>query len=421
MLTQIFAAPSEQSLPLWLAQTLARLGGRVFVLCAPPLENGTPAAGFSATTVSEECRDGVMIRRVPTYPSHDRSAIRRFTTFASFGLSSTWFGRDVLRSADLCFVYGSPATTVLGAIAAKHFRRIPYVFMVQDLWPDSIFATGFISGQRMAPFVTEVMNRLMAHVYRHAEEIIVISPGMGPTLTSRGVPASKITLIYNSIDEALVGVVPPNGVLRSQLGLNSDEFIIAYAGNHGPAQDLTTWLAAMSYLRDFERIHLVLIGSGVDRESLIQEADQMGLSRVHFLEAVQQEAIGELTADADALAISLAEDPLFEITMPGKTQRVLAQGKAIVCVAAGDTASLISRIGAGWVSRPGDAESLARVILDAWNTDPLRRDEMGNRGREFYIAAMSQKVTSRQLGDVVARALERHAGRCWRLKRIVLD
>lgn len=324
-------------------------------------------------------------------------------TYGSFALSSAAFGRPLTSGADVCLVYATQLSAALPAMTAAVAQRLPYVLLIQDLWPDSIFATGFLTSPMVSRTVRSMLNVFARAAYNGAAHIAVISPGMRDRLLERGVSPEKISIVYNWTDESIVRPLAPSGVLRDQLGLGEGDFLMLYAGNHGYAQSLEAWLSAMELLKHRESVHLAMMGSGPLKENLRQFAVQRNLSNVHFVDPVPRPEIAVQAADADVLVISLKDDPLFRITLPGKTQACLALGKPIIASGAGDLAKVINDSGAGWAVSPEDVPAIVTAIESA---STIRRSElsrMGENGAAYYAKYMSSYVGSEALISILQR------------------
>ena len=148
----------------------------------------------------------------------------------------------------------------------------PYVLLIQDLWPDSIFATGFLTGGPLRAVAESVVTAFVDASYRHASHICVISPGMRRTLIERGVPPDKVSVVFNWVDEAVFKPAPRDGALRRRLGLGDEVFVALFAGNAGEAQGLMAWVSAMGLVSHLDHVHLVFLGGGTQRETLRAEA-----------------------------------------------------------------------------------------------------------------------------------------------------
>lgn len=404
LLTQYFP-PEVYPQTLWLAEALRELGFRVAVTTSiPNYPSGTVVDGYSAATPVQETIDGFDVLRAPVYPSHDHRALGRIANYASFAMSSTWFGRSAARTADVTLVWATSATAALAALVSRWTVGTPYVLYVQDLWPDSVFATQFLSSPAARKATNAALVPYLKVLYRSASGVVAISPGMRDALVSRGVPADRVAVAHNWVDERVIHPVKPDLRLRNALGIPATAFVMVFAGNLGAGQALHAWIAAMDRLREEPDIHLVFIGAGSQRDQLRRDAGTLGLRTVHFHDQVPVDTVSAYVADADVSVISLAEQPLFHITMPSKTAAALAQGRAVICSAPGETSETVRRAGAGWSARPEDADSIAAAILAARDAGPAERQARGQSGRDFYLEHMSKKVGARKIGEVLTLA-----------------
>ncbi|MBQ1043345.1 MULTISPECIES: glycosyltransferase family 4 protein [unclassified Micromonospora] len=407
LVTQWFP-PEPTGIPLGIARSLEQRDFAVDVLTGVPnYPTGVVPAGYRAHRRSVEDLDGLRVLRAPLYPSHDRSAVRRAANYLSWAASSTVVGRGLLRSADASLVYGSPITAATAAMAARMRWRTPYVLMVMDLWPDSVFATGFLTdgaGRRLA---AGALGGLTDRVHRWADHITVPSPGLRRTLIERGIPADKVSVVYNWADEKVMQPAEPDPTFRARLGLGRDDFVVMYAGNLGAAQRLDVAVAAMEHLRDLPDVHLVLVGGGVERESLRERARAGGLATVHFADQIAPERIASAMAATQLQLISLADEPLFHITLPGKVQAILASGQPALVCAPGDAARIVTGAGAGFAAPPGDPAALAAVIRQARSAPRDRLRDMGHAARRHYLAHMSEEINAQVLADLLTDAVRR--------------
>lgn len=401
--------PEPAAAPLWIAQALRDNGAQVAVVTgAPHYPSGNVGEGFRAWRRVREVRDGFPVIRVPEYPSHDTSAARRMATFGSFALSSSALAGRAVGGADVALVYSSPATAALPALIAKLRYSTPYVLLVQDLWPDSVFASGMLSEGAATRIGRAGLGSFVSQSYRHASHIAVISPGMRTRLIQRGVPPEKISVIYNWVDESVLRPLAPNGLLRSRLGLSATDVLVVHAGNQGEAQSLGPWIEAIGRLADLRHVHLVLLGTGTQHGLLRRLTRELALEdRVHFLPPVPLAAVAELTADADALVVSLRNDPLFAITLPSKTQAALAQGKPVLVSAPGDAAQLITAAGAGWVALPDDPDSMGGALRSLESASPPERRRRGIAAFEYYRVHMSASAGGSRITEILRRAASR--------------
>jgi colanic acid biosynthesis glycosyl transferase WcaI len=397
--------PEPAVQPLWIAKALERTGWKVSVLTGVPnYPNGQVVPGYSPSQLHSEVLDELSVIRVPLYPSHDRSAVRRFLNYASWACSSALFGQSLLRRSHVTLVYASPATAALPAMVARLLWGTPYVLHVQDVWPDSIFSSGFLNHRCVMTLVQPLVNRFVRLSYKFAQHIVVISPGMRDMLIRRGVPEGKISVVYNWLPDEEVGAAtvpsPPTRDLRAELGLNTDDFVLMYAGNHGKAQALDALVDA--FTRELRREHLLLVGDGVEKPQLKERAGSC--SRVHFLDPVPRSEVAELMNAADAQAVVLADRPLFAVTMPSKLQSILASAHPALVVARGDAADIVVDAGAGVAATPEDSRAIANAVRQLASVGTTELRGMGERGLRIYQERMTEEIGRSALAAALGKA-----------------
>ena len=368
------------------APELVQRGYEVEVVTGfPNYPGGKVYPGYKISLLRREVHEGVEVTRLPLYPSHDSSALRRVGNYVSFAVSALIYLLFFAKKPDLIYVYQLPT---LGVVASyvRILRGVPYVFDVQDIWPETLRATGMVGSET----VLSIVGRVARQVYARAAAVVVLSPGFRRMLIERGVDPAKIELIYNWCDEDALRQ-PQAGDLDGFPG--PDKFRIMFAGNIGKAQSLGAVLDAADELRSTNpRITFVFIGGGVEVENLKSSAERRGLNNVVLLPRVGINRIGAFLQAADALLVHLKADPLFTVTIPGKTQAYMAMGKPILVAVPGDATDLVRQAGCGIEATPENAGSIAAaaVRLAALSNDELRL--MGDRAKAFYKANLALSV-----------------------------
>jgi glycosyltransferase involved in cell wall biosynthesis len=397
-------SPEPVSQPGWIVSALRRRGADVEVLTGiPNYPTGKVVDGYRAWRSRADEVDGVRVWRTPLYPSHDSRPLRRFLNYASWAISSAVLGVRRFRSADVALVYSSPATAALPAMLAKLLFAKPYVLLVQDVWPDSIFDSGFLRG-RTGRLARRLVGAFASLSYMSAASVVVISPGMVGLLESRGVPAHKLRLIYNWVDEGGAVDRTARDAVRAELGLTVDDFVVMYAGNHGSAQGLGSLVRAFSQVPPQARCHLVMVGDGMEKTTLQEQAGQEAAHRVHFMQPQPRERMLSLMAAADVQLVSLVDSPLFAATTPSKLQSIMAAGHPALVSARGDAADVVRNIRSGVAVRPGDTGELVAAILHLRETTVTERRAMGERGRAYYVSQMSEEVGASRLVTTLREA-----------------
>jgi colanic acid biosynthesis glycosyl transferase WcaI len=379
MLVMQWFDPEPTFKGLVFARELVRQGFEVEVVTGfPNYPGGKIYPGYRIKLIQRELIDGVEITRLPLYPNHDQSAVKRIFNYLSFAGASLIYGVFFAKKSDVLYAYHPPLTVGITASLIRLLRNTPVVYDVQDMWPDTLRATGMISSAR----ILSVVEIVCQWVYRHVDQIVVLSPGFKRLLIQRAVPESKIKVIYNWADEAALaspgGALPPNFP-------SPDRFRILFAGNMGKAQALDAILEAAHQLQiRTPEICFVLLGGGIEVERLKRKAVELQLRNIVFLPPVPMAEVGTLLNSADALLVHLRRDPLFQVTIPSKTQAYMAAGKPLLMAVDGDAADLILKCDGGLVAHSEDSADIASAAESLMRMQPSERDAMGQRARDYY-------------------------------------
>jgi colanic acid biosynthesis glycosyl transferase WcaI len=379
--------PFFKGLPF--AKALKESGHEVEVVTGfPNYPDGNVYPGYRIRIFQRELIDGIPILRVPIYPSHDRGSFRRILNYSSFALSASIIGTMISRQADVVYVYHPPGTVGLPALMMKLFRKTPYVYDIQDLWPESVEASGMIRNRVLLRLI-DYWCRL---VYYFADRIVVQSPGFKEALMSKRVPGDKIDVVYNWCDDRDIPNEAVDENLAGELGLKG-HFNILFAGTMGRAQDLEAVLDAAEIINKQQSdIQFVFIGGGTEADHLRDCARKRKITNAVFLKRRPVSQIWGILGIADVLLVHLSDILLYQISIPSKTQAYMAAGKPILMGVKGDAASLVVQAKAGLVCLPGNPVSIAEIArkLYLMTEDDLR--ELGGNGKLFYERYLSREV-----------------------------
>lgn len=401
LLTQWFD-PEPTFKGIVFAKELVQQGFDVEVVTGfPNYPGGNLYPGYRIKLFQKEIIDGVKVTRVPLYPSHGQSGIGRILNYVSFAAAASIYGVFFGRKPDVIYAYHPPLTVGLAAILIKLFRRAPVVYDIQDMWPDTLRATGMFSNER----ALSVVGRVCSWVYRLVDKIVVLSPGFQKLLADRGVPESKIDIVYNWCAEG--ALERPSGSLHADFPQDSS-FKLLFAGNMGKAQALESVLEAAEILQtEAKDFRLIFLGSGVEAEALNRNASERHLSNVSFLPPVPMGEVGLYLAASSALLVHLKKDPLFEITVPSKTQAYMAAGKPVLMAVNGDAAELVREAGCGQVAESESARSIADAAHFLMRLNDDQRFEMGQRGRQYYKQKLAMDVGVKKFASIFINLVKR--------------
>lgn len=392
--------PFFKGLPF--AKALMDLGHEVQVVTGfPNYPGGKVYPGYKLRLFQREFLDGIPVIRVALYPSHDRSGLRRILNYVSFAVSASLFGTLLSKPSDIIYVYHPPGTVGLPALVMKFIKKAPFVYDIQDLWPESVKASGMINS-KMFLWLLDLWCRL---VYHFADRIVVLSPGFKEALESKGVPEAKIDVIYNWCDDTAVYSECRDEKLAHELGLGG-HFNIVFAGTMGQGQGLEAVLDAAEIVhRNQPEIQFVFIGGGTEVDNLKKRAETMELTNVLFLERRPVSEIWKILNLADVLLVHLKDDPLFEITVPSKTQAYMAAGKPILMGVKGDAAALVLAANAGVACVPGNPYSIAEGACRLFSMPKQDLQEIGANGRCFYEKHLCLEVGAKAFERVFFEVL----------------
>jgi colanic acid biosynthesis glycosyl transferase WcaI len=383
LLTQWFE-PEPTFKGLTFAKELKRQGFEVEVVTGfPNYPGGKVYSGYSIKWFQREVLDGIVVNRVPLYPSHDRSAVKRILNYVSFALSSLIYIIFFARRVDVIYAYHPPLTVGFAAAMYKLIRRTQMVLDVQDLWPDTLRATGMIKNK----YVLSIIGKVAQFTYRLSDRIVVLSEGFEDRLISRNVDQKKIKIIKNWADEDKLNLTAE--IKRYSID-DEKYFNILFAGNMGRAQALISVLESADILdKKNSSVRFIFLGRGLEVKNLKKVARSRNLNNVIFLPAVEMEQVGGFLRSADALLVHLRDDELFAITIPSKIQAYMAIGKPILVAVKGDAANLVNEARCGLIAEPENPVSLANVAI---KLESMTKDElqiMGGNGKEYYSRELS--------------------------------
>ncbi len=361
---------------------LKEKGHEVTVLTGQPnYPNGRFFPGYGFWSKTEEGYHGIRVLRAPLIPRGSGGAFRLLLNFCSFALSASVFGAWRCRSAyDVILVFEpSPVTVGIPAIVLKKLKGAPILFWVQDLWPESLSATGSTESKLILSLVESLVRR----IYRQCDRILVQSEAFRTPIERLGVNRDHILYFPNSAETyyqplSLEIDAPEQSHMPSG-------FRVVFGGNIGKAQSFETILEAAELLKERQDIHWIILGDGRMFSWLHDEVRKRELSTtVHLLGRFPAEVMPRYFALADVLLATLRKQPIFSLTIPSKVQSYLACGKPIVAALDGEGARVIQEAGAGLTPDPEDARAVADAVLTMYQMSEDARLAMGLRGRRYF-------------------------------------
>lgn len=367
-----------------IVRTLDEQGHEVVVATGKPnYPDGKIFDGYSAKGTQYECYLGkIDVLRVPLWPRGEGGAKNLILNYLSFVLAGLLFLPWMLRKRefDAILVFApSPILQAIPAIPLKWLKKAKLALWVQDLWPESLKATGFISN----PHTLRAVGWLVKGIYRCCDILLVQSRAFFEPV-SRYADREKIVYYPNSMDaNSPVDRVPIPAELSELL---DQHFCVVFAGNLGTAQALDTLVQAAVHLRDDAQVRLVIVGSGSRLAWLKSQQQALDLSNLILAGRFAPQAMPKIFEKSSALLVSLNDNEAFAQTVPSKIQAYLAAGRPILASINGEGARVVSEAGAGLTSAAEQVLPLVENIRRLQALGVAEREAMGKSGRDYFVA-----------------------------------
>ena len=388
-----------------LSRHWVKQGHRITVLTAMPNHpTGVVPPEYQGKWKVQEQRDGIRVQRCWIYPAANKGFVKRILNYFSFMLSAIALGTPQVGDVDVVIGTSPQFLAAVAAFAISRIKRVPFIFEVRDLWPESIVQLGQIRN----PVIIRFLEAVEMFLYRRAAHIVVVTESTARVLQERGIPAEKITVIKNGVDLRLFSPREKDPRLARQLGVE-DKFVVTYIGTHGLSHALHRVLEAARQLREHPDIHFLFVGEGAEKERLQQIAREHRLSNVTFLPQQSKTVLPDYYALSDVVLVPLRRLPLFTTVIPSKIFEIMAMGKPIVLSVDGEARRIVEEAGAGRFVPPEDATSLAQTLLDLKENPPALR-QMGDAGRQFVETHFDRSKLAEDYLHLIDRVIRNGKG-----------
>lgn len=377
-----------------LARTLSEQGHELVVVTGKPnYPEGSVYDGYQHFGVQREQFAGsIEVVRVPLWPRGNGGARNLILNYLSFVFSGLVFFPWLLRKRefDAILVFApSPITQAIPAILLKWLKKTHLAVWVQDLWPESLAATGFIRH----PNLLKAVGYLVRGIYAGCDTLLVQSRAFVEPV-ARYTRREKIIYYPNSMDVQ----APAKAVERISPELAGEleqHFSVVFAGNLGTAQAVETLLDAAIRLKHDADIRLVLVGSGSRLAWLQAQKQAHQLDNLLLPGRFPVEAMPQIFERADVLLVSLRDEEIFAQTIPSKIQAYLAAGRPVIASLRGEGARVLMEAGAGRACEPDDPAALAALIRTMKGLPATELQTMGRAGKAYFHEhfEMSNQVT----------------------------
>ncbi|MHB0956090.1 MAG: glycosyltransferase family 4 protein [Pirellulaceae bacterium] len=361
-----------------------------------------PAQYRGKFVVREDVQPGVTVYRCYVSESYNKSFAGRAWAYLSFAVSSTYAGLFKADRPDVILATSPPLTVAMTMSWLKFWRRRPAVFEVRDLWPESALDTGVIQPGRLA----DMLFRLERKAYRRADWINVLTPAFEQALVEKKhVDPTKISMIPNGADLDIMIPGERDNQVRRELGLNG-KFVVSYFGAHGRANRVGQLLDVAEKLKSSAPdVRIMLVGDGMEKSQLVEDARRRELDNVIFVDSVAKERVCDYINASDVCTAVLMRNDTFKTVYPNKVFDYMSCRRPIIIAIDGVARKLVEDAGAGYFAEPEDPAAFVDVLLKL-KDEPEARQRMGESGYRYAAEHYSRKAMAQKYLEVLERLVE---------------
>jgi glycosyltransferase involved in cell wall biosynthesis len=310
-----------------------------------------------------------------------------------------WRAKDI----DLIYLVSTPPIQgVLGGLLKK-IKKVPFVYNLQDIFPDSLAGTGLAKKDGLLWKIGRVIENF---TYRNADKIIVISEDFKCNIMAKGVPEDKIVVVYNWVDEEAVKHVPrEENVLFDRYGLDRNKFYITYCGNIGLTQNLQMLTEAAKDMETNEDIQFVLVGDGAYKEELERIIKERNINNITLLPFQPYEEISHVFSLGD-VSLVISKPGVGENSVPSKTWSILSASRPVLAnFDENELKDIVSENQCGIFTKAGDKVAFTDTIIKFYKDRQLC-EEYGRNGREFILKNLTRAIGTQKYVDIIKSVVE---------------
>lgn len=340
--------------------------------------------------VFHERVDDVQVVRTWLWPRPNRKALGRILSFVSFSVSAAIAGLFLSRPDVLISTSPQLLVGLTGWWLARA-KRVPFVFEVRDLWPESLSAVGMGDDQSM---LHRMLAKIAGFLYQQSDKIVVVTPAFKDHLMENWkVSGDKISVVPNGVETELFNPDKANADLKKEIG-GEGKFIACYIGTMGMAHGLETLLEAAAELKNTApQVFFLLVGDGAEKENIASRVRLLGLANIRLIDSQPRGRIPAYICASDVCLVPLKRTKVFETVIPTKMLEFMACARPVILGVEGQAKKIVEEAQAGLCIHPENAEELAQAVMKLAAEDNLRKT-LGNNGRRYVLKHFSRPQTA---------------------------
>jgi glycosyltransferase involved in cell wall biosynthesis len=345
---------------------------------------------------------GVNVVRSWLLPFPNRKWYERILNYSSFCFSSAITGLFVSRP-EVVIATSPQLLVALSGWWLARCKRVPFVFEVRDLWPESVAAVGMGSQDS---FLYRVLKAIAGFLYGKADRIVVVAPAFKDYLVRHWrVPPAKISIVENGVETSFFKQQSVSRNIRRELDTDG-KFVVSYIGTIGAAHQLETMIEAARKLEhSMPNVLFLVAGEGAAKERICALAQAGGLTNLRILPALPRETVPDYIAASDACLVLLKKAEIFETVIPTKMLEFMSCARPVILGVEGQAKEILEKANAGLAIEPENSEELARAIALLAGNRPLC-EKLGDNGRRYILRNLSREQTANTYISILQKMLQ---------------
>jgi len=369
------------------------------VTCFPNHPDGVLYPGYDLKKYAHEVMDGIHVHRNWTYITPNEGILKKTVGHLSFWPSSRIFSSRKMREPDIVIGTSPTFFAPMAARGTAKSKDVPFIMEVRDLWPGIFIELGVITNR----MIINILEAWELWMYRESDLVITVTNSFRENIISRGIDSEKVYCIPNGADTDLWEPLTNETHLASELNIEG-KFVVLYIGAHGISQALDKVLESAKILLDREEIIFLFVGSGSQKEKLVEKANREGIRNVEFHDPIPKEEVKRFYNLADVCLVPLRDVDLFEAFIPSKIFEIMAMETPILASLRGEAKTILEESNAAVVVPPEGSEQIADAVLALYN-DSEKRSKMAKNGRKFVLENYSREKLAGKYISIMQNAL----------------
>ena len=385
----------------------SQLGHDVTVLCGMVhYSSGKKLKKYKGkfTKIDYNFYKNVDVIRCHVSESYNVSFIGRLWGYFSFVFSSIYAGIFLAKKDyDIIIVTSPPLFVGITAYVISIIKRLPLVFEIRDLWPESAIDTGILKNK----IIIKISYFFEKFIYNKSKLINVLTPAFKEKLVeSKKISQEKIIYIPNAADFTLAEKVANQFnplAFKEKLGFKNN-FVFTYVGAHGLANNLIQIIKVAENFKD-SNIIFQLIGDGMEKNFLINEVKKRKLNNVIFRDSVSKDQVFKYILSSDVGISVLKNTETFKTIYSNKTFDYMSCKKPVLMAIDGVSRKLVNDAKCGIYVEPENIKSFSEGVLKFLNKSPDDISKMGENGYNFAKNNFDRLLLSKKYVNLIKEKL----------------